>query len=237
MAVGAGLFMRHIAGDIYGLTNAQANWSGAGAALIVGASSFVTDVFPKASFLMAITAKAIVRNPNPKNIAGLEKKHYYAFEEDILTYPVALSPDFLAAVTFGELVTIPLADLFVMQAGKFFHPFPCTEETGQVKSLLVGPTDSKAFENTANFQNAGNNDELAGAIAYTANKPVIIVVAELNGTMKVVGSQGYPARLETAERDGGTKVADGNNQKHSYKAYAAIPCPTLLSPLPLDPTE
>jgi hypothetical protein len=237
MSIGAGLFIRHIGADMYGLTPLSANLVGGAAASAVVLSAFIPDLFPTGALFMAITAKQIVRNPNPQNIAGLTGKHYYAFVEDILTFPAALTPDFLAATSFGQLVTIPLLDPFVMVVGKYFHPFPCTEETGNVKSTLVGPTDSKAFENVASFENAGNNDALAGAIAYTANKPVIVIVHELNGTLKVVGTQQYPARLDTADRSGGVKVADGNMTKHSYKCYAPIPCPTYLEVIPLDVLE
>ncbi len=237
MAICAGLFIRHIGSEMYGLTQSVANLTGLVIAGLVVASAYIPDIWPHGALFMAITAKAIVRNANPKNIAGIGDAHYYAFCEDIETYPAALTPDFVAAAAFGALVSIPIGDVFVMQAGKFFHPFPCTPETGDVKSTMVGPNDSKAFENVASFSNAGNNDALAGAIGYTANKPVIIVVKELNGTMKVVGTQDYPARLDTADRTSGVKVADGAMIKHAYKAYAPVPCPTLLSPLPLDPTE
>jgi hypothetical protein len=237
MAAAAAMFIRHIAADMYNIPPVASNICGIASFTIVAAASFIPDIWPAGALFMAITAKAIVRNANPNNVAGLQRTHYYAFVEDIDTYPAALTPDFIAATTFGALVSIPDDDPFVMKDGKFFHPFPCIEETGNVKSTLIGVTESHAFENTSSFSNAGNNDQLNGYIAYVANKKLIVVGLELNGTLKVVGTAEYAALLVTAERDGGTKTEDGNITKHSFRACSPVPCPTYLGALPLDPDE
>jgi hypothetical protein len=241
LAVIAFAFVKYIGTEMYGLTEMQANLvaGGAGAFVIAAPilSSYIPELFPAGALFCALVAKNIGRNPNPKNIAGMQLDHYYAFYEDIDTFPTGLTPDFLAAATFGALVTIAEEDVFVMKAGKFFHKLPCTPEEGQVKSTLVGPVDSMAFENTASFGNANNNDPLRGFLGFTANKPVIIVMCELNSSLKVVGTQGYPARLATGDAQNGGKVTDGNIVKHSYKSYSEVPCPTILSPIPLDPAE
>lgn len=237
LAAMAGCFIYHIAAHMYDLGTVTSLVTAFVAGSIVLAGGYIPNLFPSGALAMAISAKSVYRNTNPKNIGGMEREHYYAFPEDIATYPVALTPAFLTAALFGDLVTIPLADPFVMVEGKFFHKVPCIPEEGQVKSTLVGPTESRAFENMASFTNAGNNDALRGFLAYNANRPIILIMKELNGTMKVVGTQKYPALMDTVEATNGAKTTDGNIIKNSFKAMCEVPCPTYLAPVPLDPDE
>lgn len=184
---------------------------------------------------MALTAKNIKRSANPKNMGGLAQEHYYAFVEDIKTWPAGLNPDFAAAENFSDLVTIAADDVFVMQPGKYFHTFPCLLEGGQVKSTRVGPIGSAGYEQSASFSNPDNEDDLKGHIVYIGNKPVIIIAREIKGTVKVIGNRECPAYVETHEIQNGEKVGDGNSQKHSFKAYGSIPSPTYLGAIPVEP--
>jgi hypothetical protein len=235
MAVMAFLLVQQIAVNQYGASQFAATMVAGAACAVLIVVPCIPGVMPQGALFFALTPANIVRNATSNNIAGTMLDHYYAFEEDILSYPAALTPDFLAATTFGQLVTIPDDDPFIMKTGKCFHTLPCTPDEGKIKSTLVGPTESMAFENSADFGNAGNNDPLRGYIAYTANKKQILIMRELNGTLKVVGTQGYPAIYKSAEASNGGKVSDGNTLKHSLVSYSVVPCPTYLAAVPLTP--
>lgn len=235
LSVFAALFIANIAYADYGISQVGAYGLGIAVFIILFTSGFYMHKIVPAGSLFTLAAINITRNAVPKNLGGMESKHYYCFVDDIDTWPDGMSPDFIAAAGFGALVTIAESDPFVMKTGKCFYEIPCTLEEGQVKSTLVGPMDSPGFENTAAFSNAGNNEPLRGYIGYTANVEQVILMKENNGTVKIIGTQGYPARLVTGEHTNGGKVSDGNIIKHSYKSCSSVPCPTYLAPIPLTP--
>ncbi|WP_374949611.1 hypothetical protein [Mucilaginibacter sp.] len=237
MAMFAAAFTYNVASTFCEMNPTAALIPAGAAGVFVLSAGYADQWLPQGALFFAMNVKNIKTNANPKNIAGLQGTHFYALEEDIATWPAALTPDFATATTPEELVTIPDDDPFVMKTGKFFHKFPCVLEEGQVKSTMVGPTGSRAFENMAAFSNPGNILALQGHIAFIGNKKVIIVANEQNGTLRVVGTQEFPAQVDSYEAANGPKTGDGNNQKHGFKAYSPVPCPTYLAAIPLDATD
>jgi hypothetical protein len=235
LALIAGAFVGNLCSGLMAMSGSHSLIVAVLVALAVFASGYVNDYLPQGALFMALNAKNISRKNNQKNIGGLAQDHYYAFADDIDVWPDGLNPDFDAAASYEALVNLPTDDIFVMKTGKFFYTFPCILETGQVKSTMVGPLGSHAFENTAVFGNPANLDELTGHLAFIANKPLVVLVRELNGTVKVVGTKEYPAQVDSYESTNGEKVADGNMQKHGFKSYGCIPSPNYLGAIPLQP--
>jgi hypothetical protein len=183
---------------------------------------------------MTVNTKSMKRKTGG-NIGGLASEHYWAFADEIKTYPDGLNPDLDAATSFEALLTLEATDLFEMQAGKYFGTIPCILEEGQLKSTMVGPLDSRAFENTGTLANQGNDDELKGHAVVAAGRPIILLMRENNGSLKVLGTKEYPAQLDTFEWTNGGKVADGNLQKYAFKSNGKIPSPTYTGAIPLAP--
>ena len=235
LALIAGSFVGNLCYNLMAMSGSHSLIIASLVTLAVFASGYLSDYLPQGALFMALNAKNITRKANSKNIGGLAQDHYYAFADDIDVWPVGLNPDFDAATSFSDLVNLKTTDIFVMKTGKYFHSFPCILETGQVKSTMVGPLGSHAFENTGTFGNPANLDELTGHIAFIANKPVVVLARELNGTVKVIGTKEYPAQLDNYEGTNGEKVADGNMQKHGFKSLGCIPSPNYLGAIPLEP--
>lgn len=183
----------------------------------------------------ALNAKNILYPQGRLNPGGIAGFIYFAFEEDIDKYPAALTPDTETAATFDALGSVPAADPFVMKAGKYFHKLYCTLETGEVKFSMVGVRDSKSFENTVEISFPGNEAEMLGFIAASANRRLAVVVPEQNGKMRVIGHPKFPAQLDTAEGTSGKAVADGRSTVLTIKASAGTPAPIYLAPVPLEP--
>lgn len=184
---------------------------------------------------MALNAKNIMYPQGRLNPGGIAGFILYAFDEDIDSYPAALTADTETALTFDALGSIPVADPFVMKAGKYFHKIYCTLEMGEVKFGMVGVRDSKSFENTVEISFPGNEAEMLGFIAAAANRRMAVIVPEQNGKSRVIGHPNFPAQLDTAEGTSGKAVADGRATVITIKAAAGTPAPIYLAPVPLEP--
>lgn len=165
---------------------------------------------------IAITYPVGLYNP-----AGTKAKFYYAFADEILTFPVL--PDPGTALTFASLVE--LATAIVMKPGKQFFEHYATSEENEVKCTLVGPRDGKGFESSLEYSYPGNDATQMGFLAATANRPIVAIVPEKNNVLRVLGSIDDPAYVEAAEYTSGKKIADGRKTVVTLKASAATPAP------------
>ncbi len=232
-----GAFVGKAAHSIYDLTPTSSFILATVVSFTLGASILFSEAMPKGALFMSLNAMNITRKANQKNIGGIAQDHYYAFADDIKTWPVGLNPDFADAslTKFGDLASLKSTDVFVMQTGKYFYKLPCTLEEGQLKTTMVGPIGAKAFENTGMLANPANLEDFTGLCAYAANKSVVFLIKELNGTYKVLGTQEYPAQVDAYESTNGAKVSDGNIQKITVKSYGCIPPPNYTGAIPLEP--
>lgn len=220
--------------------NVLANGIGEPAAVIpISATLFTLGFIPLEQtgvLALALNAKDIVYPQGRFNPGGLQGEVYYAFEEDIQSWPAALvNIDTETAVEFADLVTVPAADPFVLKATKSFKKLYVTLETGELKFSLIGPRDSKAFSNSMEISYPSNDAEILGFIASSANRRLVFLVKETNGRIKVLGTPGFPAQLETVEGTTGKLVEDGNVAVQTYLSKSAIPAPIYKAPIPLDP--
>ncbi|MBE7179274.1 MAG: hypothetical protein INR69_22925, partial [Mucilaginibacter polytrichastri] len=110
------------------------------------ATSFIPMKAEAGTMFFALTAKNIDFNQGGINPGGVGQHIYYAFEEDIASWPDAIAnANPLTATTFDELVEVPADDAFVFKAGKCFFKAYCTLEEGEIKSTLVGVRDSMSW--------------------------------------------------------------------------------------------
>lgn len=185
---------------------------------------------------LALNAKDILYPQGRFNPGGIQGHVYYAFDEDIQSWPAALQNiDTETAVEFSELTTIPVADPFVFKAGKSFKKLYNTLETGELKFSLIGPRDSKSFTNSLEVSYPSNDAEAIGFIASTANRRLVFIVIEQNGRAKVLGTPQFPAQLETVEGTSGKLVEDGNAAVQTYLSKSPIPAPIYKAPILLEP--
>lgn len=146
---------------------------------------------------------------------------YYAFTEDILTFPTTADPE--TATDFESIVEMTAA--IVMKTAKQFFQMYCTLEEGEVKSNMVGARDSKCFENIAEISFPGNTAEFEGFKAAIANRQIVIIVKEKNGILRVIGSVEDPCYVETAEYTSGKKASDGRKTVMTFKDTKGTPPP------------
>ncbi len=185
---------------------------------------------------LALNAKNITYAQGAFNPGGVQGRVFYAFEEDIVKWPDALRTiDTATAIEFSELATIPADDPFEFKAGKSFKEIYVTLETGELKYSLIGPRDSKAFQNSMEISFPSNSQEIIGFIAATANRRLVFLVPEQNNRVKVLGTPQFPAQLETVEGTSGKLIEDGNVAVQTYLSKSPIPAPVYLPPIVTEP--
>jgi len=173
-----------------------------------------------------MNAQKISHAPGRYNPAGV-KKVYYAFLEDIASFPTLDDPE--TALTFESLVEY--TEAIVMKAGKQFFEYYGTLEESELKCELVGPLDGKGFENSGEWSYPGNDSKALGFMAATANRPAVYLIVEKNNVVRVVGSLEDPAYLQTIANTSGKKIADGRKSVITVKASGATPAPIYTLPL------
>jgi len=168
-----------------------------------------------------MNAAAITYPRGRYNPAGFTKV-YYAFPEDIATFPTLDQPGDGGA-TFSTLVTYDAA--ITMKTGKQFFEIYCTLEEGELKSTVAGARDGKGKENMMEISFPGNDAAFLGFEAYALNRDFIFIVKEKNGTLRVLGSLEDPAYLDSGEGTSGKKIADSRKHVLTFKASGATAPP------------
>lgn len=149
------------------------------------------------------------------NTSGIAQKIYVAKLSDIETLPKPVVDDSASdSGTVDQLVTIS-SDI-VMKAGKSFKELYVTLETGKVDDAVQGELDGKSFRSSISFFHPGTSAEQLGFAQYVKNGNFVVLVPELDGNVRVIGHEAYPAKIEniaittggaTTERKGGTYTA------------------------------
>lgn len=192
---------------------------------------------PRGSLFFAINAKSILFGQGKFNPGGTADYVSYAFVEDIDTWPAAFAAmeNTDIAVTFAELVVIPIADPFVMKLGKYFHKLYCTQEEGEVKTSMIGVIDSMGWQNEGEGSFPDDDEDFLGFLAAGANRKVVAIFHEANGRDRVIGFPSYPARFSKVDGTSGKKVDDGRKTTYAFIAKGAVPAPIYKAPVPYAP--
>lgn len=167
-----------------------------------------------------MNAEAITFPQGRYNPAGITKV-WYAFTEDIATFPSLADPE--TALTYASLVE--LATAITMKEGKQFFELYCTLEEGEIKSTMVGSRDGKGYENSLEISFPGNDSKFLGFKAASANRTIVFIVKEKNNKLRVLGSLEDPAYVDADESVSGKKIADARRSVLTFKASAATPAP------------
>ena len=162
------------------------------------------------------------------NDGGVGSEHYYALIDDVRTWPV-IAP---TPTNFTGKVT--LTGSFVMKPGKKFQKIYCTLEKGMIASTQVGERDGKSYETIATLHFPGNTPEMIGFLEHLKNSNIVLVVRELMGTQRVLGSQYLPANIETSAVTTGTAVADLKGATFTVRSIGRI-APIFTGSVPLEP--
>lgn len=197
--------------------------------LLVGISSGLTiSSFAIPSMVFGLNSfdltKVTVENPG-----GCATEWYWAFWDEILTFPTLPAID-----AVGEVNTkASLTGTFAMKPTKMFYKGYGTMDTVSVEDDAVGPMDSKSFKNIFKCEHPGVKALLAGWLRMVQNRSIVIIAKDGSGTMRVVGNQLFGANLTEAKGSTGAKVEDGNKASLAFESYGPCPAPIYTGTIPL----
>lgn len=157
------------------------------------------------------------------NTGGVQQNIYFARLADIETLPEPIVNDSTASGSFSQLVTINAN--IVMKAGKTFFKMYCTLETAGIKSDTQGELDGKSFKNELEFFHPGSQAEALGFAQWAKNSSLIFLVPELDGTVRLLGNNAYPAKMESSPFDTGKKTSDRKGGTFKFMSVRKGPAP------------
>lgn len=170
-------------------------------------------------------------------VSGVATDVYYSLHED---YDTIIDPKDICgdneATTFEELIEIPDTTPHVFKTGKQMFKLTIVEETGTVKSTMVGEKKRRLFENEVTLTLAGSQAKLLGFLRWIKNQSLVLYVEEFGtGNLRQLGSSRLAAWADGIEH-AIEEAIDGNNSvtitvKDKQKWPAAIyKGPVVLTP-------
>ncbi len=157
------------------------------------------------------------------NTAGIGQFVYYAKKIDILTLPKPVVDNSVEDGEFENLVTI--TDNIIMKAGKSFKKIYCTLEKGGLSHDIQGETDGKSNMNRLKFFMPGSEAKVLGFLQWSKNSSLIFLVPEIDGQVRMLGHENYPAKLDTGPGGTGEKSADLKGTEFNFMSARKGPAP------------
>jgi len=170
---------------------------------------------------MALDFEDIDGTSGLDNSSGIQQPVYYVDHNDVKTHPTF--PKIEDSETLEELVTVS-TDL-VLKPGKSMKRIRVTLEAGALTSDSQGEIDGMSFKNALKFLVAGNKGNSDGFARYAKNGNFYLLTFELDGTARLLGNPGYPAKMVSAPGTTGEKSADRKNRTFTFQSVWSGPAP------------
>lgn len=149
------------------------------------------------------------------NFAGISINIYVARASTVLTWPTVVA----SPTTYAERVTIT-DDILFKTGGQFFK-IQCIVEKNGLQSLAQGETGSKSSENVLEFMRKGISKESLGLFEEFKNDDLVAVVPDLEGNVRMLGSEHLPATLSEFEANTGKAVGDHKHSMYKIRSVGA----------------
>lgn len=172
---------------------------------------------------MSVTLRDLSHTDGSDNTAGIQQNVYFAKLEDILTLPKPVLDDSTGSGNLSDLVTI--SSNIVMKPEKQFYKLYCTLEAGELKNDAQGELDGMSFMNQLEVFLPGSSAEALGFAQWVKNSNLIILVPESDGQVRVLGHEGYPAKLVNMAGTTGKVPADRKGMTYTFKSTRKGPSP------------
>ncbi len=157
------------------------------------------------------------------NTAGIGQNIYVAKKVDIETLPTPQVDNSIGDGSLAQLVTI--SDNIVMKPGKGMIKVYCTLEKGSLQHESQGEMDGMSFMNKLKIFMPGSKAEVLGFIQWAKNSSLIILVPEIDGQVRMLGHENYPAKMINAPGGTGEKTADLKGTEINFQSARKGPAP------------
>ena len=127
---------------------------------------------------------------------GIKRRTYYISADDILNWP-ALGKDEL-----GRITDVTYKENFTLAEGVKWQYIDHLADKAEFKSEIQGEYPSQTFKNTATLVHPGVGPEAATATAALLNSNIIMLVEDMDGRFRVIGSQYYDTKVSISRDQG-----------------------------------
>jgi hypothetical protein len=172
---------------------------------------------------MALDFEDIDGTSGKDNSAGIQQPVYYVDHKDVEKHPTF--PKIEDGTDLASLATVS-TDL-TLKAGKSMKRILVTLEAGALTSDSQGEIDGMSFKNALKFLVAGNTPQADGFARYAKNSNFYLLSFELDGTARLLGNPGYPAKMVSAPGTTGEKSADRKNRTFTFQSVWSGPAPVF----------
>jgi hypothetical protein len=155
------------------------------------------------------------------NTAGIQQNIYFINHSDVETHPVF--PKIEDGTTLASLATVT-TDVVLKLLKKAFQVY-CTLEKGAGTSDSQGEMDGMSFKNALKFVIPGNKANADGFARYAKNGSFYILYFELDGSARILGTPGYPAKMVSAPGTTGEKTSDFKARTFTFQSVWSGPAP------------
>lgn len=170
---------------------------------------------------MALDFEDIEGSAGKDNTGGIQQNIYLIDHRDVATHPKF--PTIEGATSLSALVTV-VSDIVLKDARKAFR-LQCTLEKGAATSDSQGEIDGMSFRNGLKFLIPGSETNADGFARYAKNGSFYLLYFELDGTPRLLGNPGYPAKMVSAPGTSGEKTADLKGRTFTFQSVWSGPAP------------
>lgn len=177
---------------------------GAPALAVAGGLCLVAKTAPAVgSLLPQLPAHALHLNlPNilwgdgDDNMGGIRTIAYYCLHSEVARGGHAAPIARASATTLADLATLATDHTF--KAGKGWKRFYCTEDAGMIDNGMQGEKDGRSWLNKIKLTHPGAKAEAIGFLRWIQNAGTYWIVQDAEGQNRMLGSEFYPAKVDTA---------------------------------------
>jgi len=168
------------------------------------------------------------------NSAGVQQNIYLIDHRDVVTHPKFPKIDTAAGTTqtLADLVTVP--DDILLKNGRKAFRLQCTLEAGAGTSESQGELDGMSYKNALKFLIPGNKANADGFARYAKNGSFYLLYFELDGSPRLLGHPGYPAKMVSAPGTTGEKSADRKGRTFTFQSVWSGPAPIFAGDVMID---
>ena len=149
---------------------------------------------------------------------GIKRRAYYVAIPDIVGWPT-LEKDEL-----GRITSVVYKGNFVLAEGVKFQTIDHLADKAEFKSEAQGEYPSQTFKNTATLVHPGTGEEAAAATAAMLNSNILVIVEDMNGKYRVVGSSYYDTKISVS-RDSGQGPTGTAGTTITVESSDLVDCP------------
>jgi len=183
---------------------------------------------------MALDFEDILGTAGEDNSAGIQQNIYLIDHRDVVTHPTFPKIDLKGATTqtLADLVTVP--DNILLASGRKAFRLQCTLEKGAGTSDSQGEMDGMSFKNGLKFQIPGNKANSDGFARYAKNGSFYLIYFELDGSVRLLGNPGYPAKMVSAPGTSGEATTTMKQRTFTFQSVWSGPAPLFTGDVMID---